>query len=258
MSIRSVSRLAACVALLPFAAHAHSPYLLPNTFDVSERDHVSVQASFTETFFVPDVVMKSEVWTVRTPDGRDQPLTATYTRDLAVLDVDTPAAGTYRISSGQREGRVAKAALVDGDWKFLRDGDAAPAGGKVYDVRSLTCAEVYVSRGTPTDAALAPRGRGLEFQALTHPNRLLAGNEFRLKVLYDGKPLAGQAIAVTRAIEGGDASAPVTITSAGDGVATLKLAPGRYHAMLRHRVILPGSDARAESHTYALTFEVAE
>jgi hypothetical protein len=29
-------------------ASAHSPYLLPNSFDLGNRDHVSVQASFTD------------------------------------------------------------------------------------------------------------------------------------------------------------------------------------------------------------------
>ncbi|HTU66198.1 MAG TPA: DUF4198 domain-containing protein [Steroidobacteraceae bacterium] len=253
---RFVSRLAACM-LLPSCALAHSPYLLPNTFDLADRDHVSVQASFTETFFVPDVVMKSGAWTVRTPDGRDQPLTAVYTRDLAVLDVDTPTAGTYRISSGLRDGRTARAALVGEDWKFLRDGDAPPAGARVYEVKSITSAEVYVSRGTPTDAALAPRGHGLEFQMLTHPNKVLAGTAVRLKVLFDGQTLAGP-IAITRATEDGDAAPPITVIAGADGLTTVTLAAGRYHAMRRHRVVLPGTEARAESHTYALTLEVAE
>ena len=109
------------VSGLASAAHAHSPYLLPNAFDLSERDHVSVQASFTEEFFVPDVVMKGDHWNVIGPDGNSLPLTPVYTRDVTVLDVDTPRPGTYRISSGRREGRVARAVIgQDGEWKFLR------------------------------------------------------------------------------------------------------------------------------------------
>src|SRR5262245_48748578 len=109
-------------------ALAHSPYLLPNAFALSTRDHVSVQASFTEDFFVPDVVMKSDHWSVKGPDGRVLALTPVYTRDLAVLDVDTPLPGTYRISSGVRDGRVAKALIKGDEWKFLREGEAVPAG----------------------------------------------------------------------------------------------------------------------------------
>jgi hypothetical protein len=52
------------------AAQAHSPYLLPSTvFDVSDRKLVTVQGSFTESFFTPEVVMKSDAWAVVGPDG---------------------------------------------------------------------------------------------------------------------------------------------------------------------------------------------
>src|ERR1700749_3085754 len=44
-------------ALLAGAAQAHSPYLMPNAFDATGRDHVTVEASFTEHVFIPDVVM---------------------------------------------------------------------------------------------------------------------------------------------------------------------------------------------------------
>jgi hypothetical protein len=74
-------------ALAGLPAGAHSPSLLPNAFDVGERDHVSVQASFTETFFVPDVVMKATNWHVVTPDGKSAALATVYTRDVTVLDV---------------------------------------------------------------------------------------------------------------------------------------------------------------------------
>ena len=52
-----------------FGALAHSPYLLPNAFDLVERKHVTVEASFTETFFVPDVAMKADDYHVVSPDG---------------------------------------------------------------------------------------------------------------------------------------------------------------------------------------------
>ena len=103
-------------------ATAHSPYLLPNKFDVSKRDHVSVQASFTEDYLIPDVVMKSDDYHVVLPDGSKTPVTPVYTKDLAVLDVGTTADGTYRISTGSRVGRTSKAALMpDGKWQFFSE-----------------------------------------------------------------------------------------------------------------------------------------
>jgi uncharacterized GH25 family protein len=258
--MKLVSQAAGCAALLCSVASAHSPYLMPNTFDVSERDHVSVQASFTEEPFVPDVVMKSGSYHAQLPDGRSVPIEPLYTRDLAVLDVETTLPGTYRISTGTREGRSAKAAFSGVEWKFLSDRDIPQAKGKIFDIKSITRAEVYVSRGSPTDSALAPRGQGLEFQMLTHPNKLLAGGEIRFNVLFDGKPVSGESVVVLRARDDtGEARAPTNATSGKDGIVAVRLAePGVYHLMLRYRFPLPGAEARAESHTYALTLEVAE
>lgn len=247
-------------ALVGLPAGAHSPYLLPNAFDVSERDHVSVQASFTEKFFVPDVVMKATNWHVVSPDGKSTALTPVYTRDLTVLDVDTALPGTYRISTGVRDGRVAKGVIAGDEWKFLRQNDTPPAGAKVYDIKSITLAEVYVSRGTPSDVALAPTHQGLEFQMLAHPAKLLSGGTVRAKVLFNGKPVSGGTVTLQRAVtEAGDAPAEITAKSGADGVVELPIAkPGIYHAQLRHRFVVPGEAALAESHTYALTFDVGE
>ncbi|MET0280867.1 MAG: DUF4198 domain-containing protein [Steroidobacteraceae bacterium] len=161
---------------------AHSPYLLPNQFDVTQRDHVSVQASFAEDFFVPDAVMKANDYHVLQPEGQRIPLTPQYSKDLAVLDVDTRLPGTYRISTGVRTGRAAPSALVSETWEFLEQGAKGPAGAKVYDMRSITRADVYVSRGAPTDAALAPTGKGVEFLMLTNPGRLNVGQPASVRV----------------------------------------------------------------------------
>jgi hypothetical protein len=76
--------LAGCLA---GAAQAHSPYLLPSAFDVTDRKLVTVQGSFTESFFSPEVVMKSDAWAVVGPDGARKPLTATNLRELALVEV---------------------------------------------------------------------------------------------------------------------------------------------------------------------------
>ncbi len=260
MNLRNLVLLLASVSYAGLVS-AHSPYLLPNRFDVTKRDHVSVQASFTETYFVPDVVMKADDYHAILPDGTRAPLTPVYTKDLAVIDVATTVDGTYRLSTGIRAGRTGKAALLpDGKWQFFDEREGPPAGGRVHEIKSITCAEVYVSRGTPTERALTPTNKGLEFQMLTHPNRLLAGGAAKLRVLFDGKPLAAQVMSVQKAsLDEGGGAAPVEIRSAADGTATLPFsAPGLYHVMARYRFALPSGEAQAESHTYAVTLEVAE
>jgi uncharacterized GH25 family protein len=242
-------------------AAAHSPYLLPNKFDLNKRDHVSVQASFTENYFIPDVVMKADDYHVISPDGTRSAVAPIYTKDLAVLDVATAQDGTYRISTGNRAGRTGKAALLaDGKWQFFDEREGPPSGGKVHEVRSITRADVYVSRGTPNDNAVALTNKGLEFEFLTHPNRLMAGSPSKVRVVYDGKALGRQLITVQKAaLEEGAAASPVEVRSSADGSVTLPFtAPGIYHVMARHRFALPASEGKAESHTYAVTLEVAE
>ncbi|PHY17651.1 DUF4198 domain-containing protein [Caulobacter sp. BP25] len=236
------------------AAQAHSPYLLPSVFDASDRTLVTVEGAFTESFFTPEVVMKSDTYAVIGPDGARTPLTPTYLRQLAIAEVVTEKPGTYRITTGQRAGRVAKAALVDGEWKFF-EGGKAPADA--IDMQSITTAEVYVTRGAPSDAALAPAGKGLEFRAVTHPSKIITGQDAVFEALFDGKPLAGLAVTLSAADDRyADAkAAPKTFTSDAKGRVAIKVErSGVYQIQARHRVA-GGVGQPGQSHTYALTFE---
>lgn len=236
-------------------AQAHSPYLLPSVFDASDRTLVTVQGAFTESFFTPEVVMKSDGYAVIGPDGARTPLAPTYLRQLAIAEVVTEKPGTYRITTGQRAGRVAKAALVDGEWKFF-EGDKAPANA--IDMQSVTTADVYVTRGAPNDAALAPTGKGLEFHPITHPSKIVTGQPAVFEALFDGKPLANLAVTLSAADDRyADAKAPpqTFTTDAGGRVAVKVERSGVYQIQARHRVASTGPGQPGQSHTYALTFE---
>lgn len=241
-------------------ACAHSPYLLPNTFDVAERKHVTVEASFTEVFFVPDVVMKADDYHVIAPDGTKHTLTPVYTQDLAILEVPTEARGTYRISTGERLGRISKATIHDGEWEFVEPGKAPPAGAKLYDVQSITMADVFITRGSPDQKALAPRNAGLEFRPVTHPNSLFVGRSAQFEVLFEGRPLANQSIDVHFGDERySDKKIYAQLKTDAAGRFSVRLErPGIYLAMTRHR-LMPRTDGQAAtSRTYSVTFEATE
>jgi uncharacterized GH25 family protein len=241
-------------------ACAHSPYLLPNAFDATNRKLVTVQGSFTEEFFVPDVAMKSDDYHVIAPDGSKSLLKPIYTQDLAILEAPLTAPGTYRISTGQRMGRMSKAMLVDGKWEFLDPQKPAPKQGKIFDVRSITMADVFVSRGAPTDTALAPAKKGLEFRPLMHPNKLFAGSEVRFEVLFEGKPLAKQPVGVHFGDERySDKKIYAEAVTDASGIFSVKLdKPGVYLAMSRYRVEPEASGGAAASYTYSITFEATD
>lgn len=237
------------------AAQAHSPYLLPTVFDASDRKIVTVTGSFTESFFTPEVVMKSDAYAVIGPDGVRTPLTPTYLREVALVEAAVEKPGTYRITTGQRGGRTAKAALVKGEWTFF-EGEKAPADA--IDMQSLTMADVYVTRGAPSDAALAPIGKGLEFKAVTHPSTIVTGQDAVFEVLFDGKPLANQAITLQGADDryADTKAAARTVTSDANGRFAVKVdKSGIYQIQTRHRVAPAAAGQPGQSFTYALTFE---
>jgi hypothetical protein len=246
--------------LLIGSADAHSPFLLPNLFDLDKRDHVTALGSFTEEFFSPDVVMKSDDYHVVGPDGARRPLTPVYTRDMAIIEAETKEQGTYRISSGRRTGRTAKAAWAQGDWKFLAPNEAAPAGTRVYDVTSITTSETYVTRGKPTETALAPRKSGLEFRAITHPNAVFVGSDAKFQVLFDGKPVASHVVT----LHAGNArysqqQAPVELKTNAAGELSIKPdRAGVFVVMTRFRPA-PAADGKdGVSYTYSLVFEATD
>lgn len=252
--------LPAALLLACGSAQAHMPYLLPNVFDIGKRDYVTVQGSFTESFFSPDAVMKADDYHVVGPDGLRQSLTPTYTRDLAIVEAATKASGTYRISTGQRTGRIARAAWVNGDWKFLGREEAAPQGAKAYAVASITTAEVYVTRGKPDDKALLPLNRGLEFRAVTHPSKSFVGTDATFDVLFDGKAVTKQVVTVyADNARYSDKKVFAEVTTDSSGRFSIKPdKSGVYVAMTRYRPAPEATGEKGVSYTYSVVFEATE
>lgn len=188
-----ISALALSFATGPVAgpALAHSPYMKPNVFAADTRNHVVVEASFAEGDFRPEVAIKADGWNVTQPDGSVVALTPAATLKAATyLEVPVSAKGSYRISSGERVGRVAKAAEKGGELRFLEGAHTELHDGEtLVEVQSLTRSDVFVAKGEPTP--IAPVGSGVEFQPLTSANSLYVGEPVRMVVLRDGKPVAG-------------------------------------------------------------------
>lgn len=244
------------------AALAHQPYLRPNVFDATGRDHVTVEASFTEDVFAAEVVMRSDFFHVVGPNG-DTPITAvTYLRDIAVFEAAVPQDGTYRLSSGPRQGRTAKMyQSADGVWKMVGEEDGPPPpGAELVDVQSITVADVYVTRGAPSTEALQTTGQGLELKPVTHPNDIIAGEDAVFELLLNGRPLANAPVTVFREAGRWDGRKVEADLSTGpDGRFTLKVSgPGAYMTLIRHRMAAPaGSPVPYVSYSHTLTF-VAE
>jgi uncharacterized GH25 family protein len=244
--------------LSPGVAQAHSPYLRPNVFDATKRDHVTVEASFTEDIFAAEVVMRSDSFHIVGPNG-DTPITAvTYLRDLAVFEAPTPVDGLYRLSSGPRVGRVGKMYQSPTGWKMVGEEDETPPpNAELVDVQSITIADVYVVRGAPDEAALQPAGQGLELQPLIQPGDIVAGEDASFRLLFDGQPLAATPVTVFREAGQYDGRKveTETVTDAQGRFTLRPSTPGAYMTLIRHRTAAPaGAPTPYRSYSHTLTF----
>ncbi|MCW5760199.1 MAG: DUF4198 domain-containing protein, partial [Phenylobacterium sp.] len=146
-----------------------------------------------------------------------------------------------------------------GEWRPLEPGEAPPAGAQTRSSQTVTVAEVYVTKGAPTRAAVdAPSGR-LTIRTGVHPNEIYLDKPLTVTVAFDGAPAAGQEIELDR--EGGAFEDPKFHKVARTGAdGTLKLTfdrPGTYLIMARHAAPAPpGSATEMRSYTTSLTFEV--
>lgn len=260
--LRTASFCLIAVGAVP--AIAHSPYLLPNAFEPINGGLITLDASFAAHFFTPEVVFDNSDFEVRSPDGKvNKPQTVIPLQSRVVIEHDMSEDGTYRFSTGRRLGRVFRAYELNGERVTLESPDMpVPDGAQLVDFyQSHTIAEVYVTRGAPSEAALTPRGDGLEYVAKTHPNDLFVGDTMELQALFYGKPLEGLTIDVFAGeYHPSDDEPSFTLTSGSDG--SFSFAPehqGVYLLRSRHRAIAPAGSAAPElSHTYTLVIEAAE
>lgn len=279
--------MAVLSVVLAAPAAAHEPYVLPLAF-APTRDFVGVEFGMTEgNFFASDVAIRGEEPLVLVnPAGARAPITSTTNfRQFGAAEAAVPAPGTYRITTGQRTGRVNRQALVDGRWRSIRpapqpgaqaprpapanqapnpNGPIAeadvPPRARIVETTNVLIAETYVSRGAPTPAALAPVRQGFELRPITHPNEIYVDGGFAFELLNDGRPLSGVHF---EAIRGGDHYTGRNVTIEGQtdraGRARVQFTePGVYVLIARYPARDPASSAPppARSYLYSLTFEV--
>lgn len=247
-----------------FLAHAHTPYLAPNIFEPGRGGLITLDASFAERFFIPEVAFDNSEFEVHLPSGEvTGPDTVVSLKSRRVVEHTLEHEGTYRFSTGRRLGRVFRIYEKDGE-RLVPEGDAAsvPEGATLVDwYQSNTIAETWVTRGAPSQATIAPRGDGLEYLPVSHPNDLFAGEPLELQALYYGEPLADVLVEVFKASrQSGDDSPVASLHSDANGTFSfLPQEEGVYLLRSRHRDKAPeGSAAPEFSHTYTLVVEAFE
>lgn len=243
------------------SASAHTPYLLPATFEPVLGDVVTLDASFAERFFIPEVAFDNGAFHVIAPDGSTQkPNQELYLKTRTVVEHELSQEGTYRFSTGKRVGGFFTVYEEKGERKTGRgENFKLPVSAKLIETyKSVTVAEAYVSKGAPNDTATKARNNGLEIVALHHPNDISSGDDHTLQVLFNGKALADADIDIYRAAnQFSTDQADAKVTS--DPQGKFQFHPqqeGVYLLRVRHRA--PATDhpeVNSYSHTYTLVLE---
>lgn len=258
-------RLLAAIAALGQIdiAMAHTPYVMPNVFDVPERGVVSLDATFGEELFVPDYPVENTVFYVLTPEGtKVEPasLTQLQTRTIVEHQLDKP--GTYRFSTGWYEPAPMKRYLLNGETKTLRGANATiPEGAQpLKDLQYRLMAETYVTKGAPSLQPLAARGKGLEFVPRTHPNKVFAGEKFEFQLLLDGRPLPSTAVELHLGKRQPQDSEPLYKSATDDGGVAAFVAQDDGIYLLRAGTTVPGDEVSTVDLQYVvtMTLEIVE
>ncbi len=254
--------LVAGAALIAAPVLAHTSYMLPSRFVANNEGLVTIEASFAEDFFIPDVAVNDADFHIIKPDGtRDDFASVNAHRQLVILEAEIAEEGTYRFSTGVRRGRRSTMAMIDGEWVSTAEtGGKVPANATATKLRETeTVADAYLSKKAPTRAPVDVKVGRLVIQPLTHPSDAFLGEPFKFQLLFDGKPLAGHVMNIDRGGARYDASkfheeAP---TSA-DGSMSLEFdKAGIYIIWTRFDASAPeGADVDERGYTTALILEV--
>jgi uncharacterized GH25 family protein len=190
--------------LLPASAEAHKAWLLPSSTVLSGKDlAVTVDAASSTDLFVFDHnPLRLDGLVVTAPDGSAvTPENSGTGKYRSTFDVPLKNPGTYRITIGNDN--LFASYKIKGETKRWR-GTAEklaeiPADAEELNVtQSQRRIETFVTAGKPDTAALKSTGKGLELEAVTHPNDLVSGSEASFKLLLDGKPAANVKVEIIR------------------------------------------------------------
>jgi hypothetical protein len=252
-------------AALSGPAAAHTSYLLPNYFSLTDGKMITLEGGFAEKFFSSDVALTAQDFHFYHPDGRRDSFKKIVSFDqITILESEIPEPGTYLFTSGERLGRISTIAKVKGEWVSLNPDDPnakVPADAtETAKLQTATVTDVYVTKGAPSNRVLGlpPQGR-LAITPVTHPNAIFLDEGFDLSVSYGGKPLTNFETTLYRQGGGYDEKSFAQLNKT-DARGRLKLKfdqPRVYLIMARHRGEAPtGAATPWRSYTTSLTFEV--
>jgi uncharacterized GH25 family protein len=201
MGARGVAALVIAVSVAK-GAFAHDTWIAPRGFSAKAGDTVEFDATSHDTFpaldfaIAPDRIARSGVRLA----GETRPLAVRRrgARSLelqAILPGPGIAVAWLELAPKRLELTPDKVAEYLEDIGRRAEARSPPKGRWRESYRKLMKTFVAVGDGSNDGSAAEPVGLALELVPLAHPSALHPGDALRLRLLKDGRPLAGLAVA---------------------------------------------------------------
>ncbi len=243
-------------------AFAHTGYLLPNRFFLTEAGTITTQAAFSETFPLPEIALRSPSMGLVMPTGETIAFDEQQTIGaMTVLAAKLTETGTYRLTTGKRLGR--KGYVIDDGTTLSRatskpDPDKLADGSKILTSQTVTVSDAYVSIGEVS--AVQPEALSrLTIGLGTHPSCILDRQGLVLDIDFDGAPLAHHDVTISRPFGPylGEGEGLDYKTDAAGKLTFATFPAGIYMIMVRHLDYAPeGSETDVQSYTTSLVLDV--
>jgi len=243
-------------------AFAHAGFLVPLLDEADTSGKVLLSASFSDAFPEADITLKSDAWTIVSPTGEVMAFDkSASTASRTVLRAYLVDEGTYRLSSGERLGRIGEVARIDDAFVRLGSNGIAkedlPDRAEILTSQTATVSDIYFSRGTPSAEVLDSRIGRLAIVPASDPTDFAPGDSLRVTIEFDGERLSG--VPVTAFVPGGsreEGLPETTFVTNEDGRGSLNCqTDGPHLLMVRHLALAP-DDAETEVRSYTTTLTV--
>jgi uncharacterized GH25 family protein len=275
LNIPTLKRMALAVAfctpvlasvLISADANADRAFILPSmTLNSGEAPLITFDAAIAETVFYFDHnTLNIDNLVITAADGSFvKPESIALGKLRNSFDLRAAMQGTYKVSvvndfifANYKENGTPKR------WRGTVEAFAkeVPANAEELLVTHVqNRVETFVTNGKPNNTALKPTRKGLELDAITHPNDIVDGEDASFRVLLDGKAVANVSVTV---IAGGSRYrqklGEQTYTSDADGKIKIHWqGAGMYHLEARakdNKAAIPAAKERRAS--YSATLEV--
>lgn len=249
-------------------AYAHHYWVEPNEFyfygagdsDDHSTGHLTFEFTGGDTFFNADVNrakndLDSYRFQILNKEGATHPILTTWSGvNRAVFEAELTQKGTYALEVERTGAPMYYTELKNGHYipKAADELSTKEQEQKVKSVGYYQSVKAYTTFGEMSGNWKKPLGHTLEIIPLSHPNSVYAGDDFKVQVLFDAKPLSDATLDVIyqnyRAKE--DDVMPKTVVTDKNGIAEITFdSPNRYLIAANHQFSVVG-DTKAEGLDY--------